>query len=71
MMPGPARQELANTVGVPVRGTKGRTDIDSDGRQWIWDEEKTAAKGNPFKKENYTYYPEGEGYEIFYPEKKE
>ena len=62
--PGPARQDLANRMNVPVRGTKGRTFTDEDGNERIIDEAKTSESGE------YVIYPQGAGYEIFNPEKE-
>jgi len=59
--PGPARQKLADRMGVPVRGTMGRTGVDEDGDQWVWNEKETEATGQD------VFYPKGEGYEVFTP----
>jgi|TARA_Y100000296_G_C5133978_1_gene237150 hypothetical protein len=49
-------------MGIIVCGGKGRTGVDDNGDQCVWNEMETESVGND------VFYPHGEGYEIFKPE---
>ncbi|MBU6951964.1 RHS repeat-associated core domain-containing protein [Hahella sp. HN01] len=71
--PGPARQDIANIMGVPVTGGTGRMKLDNNGDVRVLDEQKvvqrTEAKGSPLTNEelNSCLRPVGEGFETFTP----
>jgi RHS repeat-associated protein len=69
--PGPAHQELANEMGVPVRGAKGRTMVYPDGRQHTINEVETSKLGDANNPANRVYHLDQNQHEIFYPQKKD
>ncbi|MDG9670842.1 DUF6531 domain-containing protein [Hahella sp. CR1] len=73
--PGPARQDLANSMGVPVTGGTGRMIVDKEGQVRVYDEAfceefiaQTGSKLDKYEDQQKILYPAGEGHETFYPE---
>ena len=67
---GPARQDLADEMGVPVRGAKGRTMIHPDGRQHTINEEETSKLGDANNPANRVYHLDQNQHNVFFPNKE-